>query len=179
MIHDNDRSGYIGASDTIYVMSDNRDTKTWRNWWDEKLGLITNSFQNKYTRAGSMYEHAILETLAPDIDLDFQVIHEDLKLRVNYDGIKGDVIIEVKTHKAGKPFIVSKAYWMQAQVEMYALGTDMLYIASYGLYPGEYDQLCDVDFDRIQLHKIEYNKKWVHDVYLPRLKELAEVLKRG
>ena len=43
MIHDHDRSGWIGASDTSKVMG-RWDTETFRKWWSVKLGIRQETF---------------------------------------------------------------------------------------------------------------------------------------
>ena len=59
MITDHDRSGWIGASDTDKVIG-NWGTKTWEKWWMQKLGINRDHFDNKYTLAGTHFEHRIL-----------------------------------------------------------------------------------------------------------------------
>ena len=58
MITNKDRSGWFGASDTKFIVG-NYDTKTFLKWWLTKLGLSENNFSNKYTEAGTAYEHRI------------------------------------------------------------------------------------------------------------------------
>lgn len=43
MIHDHDRSGWIGASDTSKGMG-RWDTETFRKWWSVKLGIRQETF---------------------------------------------------------------------------------------------------------------------------------------
>ena len=76
MIQNHDRSGYIGASDTAYVIG-NWKTKTWEKWWMQKLGINRDHFDNKYTIAGTNWEHRILDSLnLPNLEKDKQVIIE-------------------------------------------------------------------------------------------------------
>jgi len=188
MIHDMDRSGYFGASDTRYVVSKNRDTKTWKSWWGVKLGAPQAFGGNKYTEAGNLYEHPIMRSITDEMNLDRQIIYEKYRLRVNYDGDVNGTIYECKTHKASKQFEVTKQYWMQAQVEMYCYKLmqselelpkfNRLWIVSYALYPDEYDQRAPIDANRIGFHPVDYDKSWVKGVYLPNLKELSRKLKR-
>ena len=56
MIASQDRSGYFGASDVNYIIG-NRNTKTFKKWWLIKLGLDVSHINNKYTMAGTHYEH--------------------------------------------------------------------------------------------------------------------------
>lgn len=190
MIKTQDRSGWFGASDTKYIMRENHETKTWKEWWDTKLGSGTrNVADNKYTRAGSLYEHPILETLDEDIVYDGQIIIEDKLLRVNYDGFKDGVIYEVKTHNANKEFNISKDYYGQCQVEMYVYQEmsnkyflpkfKKLYLIAYPLYEDDY--MTDepiVDPNRISHIEVEYDEKYVKE-YLRRLKPLTRALKKG
>ena len=192
MIHSTDRSGAFGASDTKYVMSKNHNTKTWKSWWDTKLGKAENNFGSIYTEAGNKYEHPILKAINEDMMLDGQIIHNRYLLRVNYDGFLDGTIYEVKTHKADKSFEISTAYWQQAQVEMFVYQEKCkewflppfkeLYIVSYGLHEDEYyldwDEI-EVDPDRIVYHPVAYDKSWVKGEYIPKVRELARALKKG
>lgn len=182
-----------GASDTSMVIADNRQTKTWRQWWLVKLGEIESTFRGSiYTEAGNKYEHGILKAISEETTLDRQIIIEKLKLRVNYDGDLDGTIYEVKTHKAENDFEISKQYWRQAQVEMYAYKTmekelelppfKKLYIVSYPLYPDEYYTHREdivIDMKRVKFNPIKYDKQFVKGEYLPKLKECARALKKG
>ena len=193
MIDNFDRSGYFGASDTSMVIADNRQTKTWRQWWLVKLGEMESTFSGSiYTEAGNKYEHKTLKAISEEITLDRQIIIEKLKLRVNYDGDLDGTIYEIKTHKAEKDFEVTKQYWRQAQVEMYAYKTmekelelppfKKLYIVSYPLFPDEYyinREDIQVDMKRVKFTPIKYDKQFVKGEYLPKLKECARALKKG
>ena len=193
MIQNFDRSGYIGASDSKYVMAKNRNTKTWDKWWKTKTGEIPSDLTgNVYTRAGTLYEHAILKVIDEDMTLDGQIIYEKYKLRVNYDGYKDGVIYEVKTHRAKNEFKITNDYWMQCQVEMFVYMTlcsewflpdfKGLVLVSYPLHDNEYvDSEEDVEVyeGRIQLQEVAYDKDWIKGEYLPRVKELARALMKG
>ena len=107
MISNKDRSFYIGASDTSMVVG-NWNTKSFENWWLEKLGLRKNTFSNEATKAGNNYEHKILDALEiPNLEKDKQIIID--RLRVNLDGNTADCIYEVKTYNSEKEFKISKA----------------------------------------------------------------------
>ena len=193
MIKSQDRSGWFGASDTSMVVTKNRDTKTFKQWWSIKMGEQENSFTGtKYTEAGNKYEHPILRAINPDIVFDRQIKIEKYLLRVNYDGDLNGIIYEVKTHKAEHEFVVSPQYYRQAQVEMYAykamqaeLGLpdfQRLYIVSYALYPDEYYTNYDnveVDPARIRFSEIQYDKSFIKDEYKPNLKYLSRCLRKG
>ncbi len=122
MITSYDRAYWIGASDTRYVMNDNRSTKTWLSWWDVKIGREESLFKgNMYTRMGTLYEHPILDALDPNIRKDLQLKIPKYNLRVNYDGDLDGYIYEVKTHREDKPLDISMGsiYYNQCQVEMF------------------------------------------------------------
>ena len=178
MIQDQDRSYFIGASDTSYVVG-NWETKSFEKWWLEKLGLHKNNFTNEAMMTGTNYEHKILDALeieGLEKDRQFRVG----RLRVNLDGNTASCIYEVKTHKSDKKFKVSKQYWRQAQVEMYASGIHELYIVAYGLEENDYNNYFnDIDKERIELIKVDYNEDFIQNEYLPKLNYLTECLKRG
>lgn len=180
MITNHDRSGYFGASDTRFVVAKNRTTKSWLEWWNEKLGLQQRDIHTQAMAAGTAWEHKILNAINPEIRQDHQITIEKYRLRVNYDGDKDGVIYEVKTHNFLKEFQVTKPYWMQAQVEMYAMKTDKLYIVAYGLIDEEYrDYSGKVDDGRINFYPVKYDKGWIQNEYLPSLKELCRALRKG
>lgn len=184
MIHDQSRAFLIGASDASYVTG-NWKTETFRKWFKEKLGLtvFTPKWSNEYTNAGTYYEHAVLERI-PGVVMDEQVLLEDLNLRVNYDGIVyhggGCTIYEVKTHKADKPFKVSKQYWRQAQVEMFAKKTNLLYIVAYPLTDEHYRNFfIPVDRAKMELIPVEYDPVWIQREFLPKLDYVSKCIWRG
>lgn len=178
MIQSQDRSGYLGASDTSMVVG-NWKTKTFELWWLEKLGIRKNNLNTEAIKCGNNYEHKILDALEiPNLEKDKQIIQG--KLRVNLDGNTTDCIYEVKTHKADKEFKVSKQYWRQVQVQMYASGIRKAFIVAYGLGEKEYKNFfTDIEKERIQLIPIEYDEKFIQEEYLPRLKILTDCLERG
>lgn len=180
MIANNDRSGYIGASDVQFVIG-NWKTKTWERWWMQKLGINTDHFDNRYTVAGTNWEHRILDSLhIPGLEKDKQIIVEDLLLRVNLDGNTQCRIKEVKTYQWAKGFKCPQKYRKQTQVQMFGseiFGAD---IVAYGLVEADYDNfLREIDPQRRQEIPVEYDKKWVETVYLPKHLILADCLKRG
>ena len=180
MIVDHDRSGWIGASDTDKVIG-NWKTKTWENWWLQKLGINNDHFDNRYTIAGTNWEHRILDSLhLPDLEMDKQIIIEDLRLRVNLDGNTPNRIKECKTYQWEKGFKVPQKYRNQVQVQMYASGIYGADIVAYGLEEADYDNFFrDIDPRRLQEIPIPYDQKWVDTVYLPKLRILADCLKKG
>ena len=179
MIAEKDRSGYFGASDTDKIIG-NWKTATFEKWWMQKIGINRDHFDNKYTSAGTHYEHRILESLGIPMELDKQIILEDLRLRVNLDGNDTDTIYECKTYGLEKGFKMPKKYINQVQVQMFASGLRKAKIVAYGLKEEDYDNYFnEIDPDRRSEFVIEYDEKWVNTVYLPKLTYLAECLKEG
>lgn len=179
MIADKDRSEYFGASDTDKVVG-NWKTATFEKWWMQKLGINRDHFQNKFTYAGTHYEHRILESLGVEMEFDKQIILEDLRLRVNLDGNTEDTIFECKTYQWDKGFKLPRKYINQVQVQMFASGLRKAWIIVYGLKEGDYDNYFhDIDPNRRDEIFIAYDERWVNEVYLPRLKYLAQCLKEG
>ena len=180
MIANQDRSGYIGASDVQYVIG-NWKTKTWEKWWMQKLGINQDHFDNKFTIAGTNWEHRILDSLhLPDLEKDKQVIIEDLRLRVNLDGNRPNRIKEVKTYQWEKGFKCPQKYKNQVQVQMFGskiFGAD---IVAYGLEEADYNNfLRDIDPRRLQEIPVDYDQRWIEVVYLPKHMVLCDCLKRG
>lgn len=179
MIESKDRSGYIGASDVDKVMG-NWKTQTWTKWWLQKIGINRDHFDNKYTLAGTYFERRILESLGVPMEFDKQVILEDLRLRVNLDGNTSDCIYECKTYRLEKGFKMPKKYVDQVRVQMYATGIHRAKIIAYGLEEEDYDNFFRaIDEERRSEHVIEYDPRWIEEKFLPRLRVLADSLKRG
>ena len=180
MIKDHDRSGYFGASDVAFIVG-NWKTQTWLKWWMQKIGVNRDHFDNQYTLAGTHFEHKILESLGiPGLKLDEQIIHEHLRLRVNYDGLTDDCTYECKTYKLEKSWKMPKKYWQQVQVQMYAKGITRGQIVAYGLEAADYDNfLRPIDPKRIKREDIRYDPVWINTEFLPKLRILADCLKKG
>lgn len=178
MISSKDRSNYFGASDTSYIVG-NWDTRSFEKWWLIKLGFTTNDFTNDNMLAGNNYEHKILEALEiKNLQFDKQIIND--RLRVNLDGNTDNCIYEIKTYNLKKEFKITKQYWRQAQVEMYASKIFNLYIIAYGLTEKDYNNYFnEIDKNRIKKIKIEYDVDFINKEYLPNLKYLTECLKVG
>lgn len=178
MIQSQDRSYYIGASDTSMVVG-NWATKTFEKWWLEKLGFNKNDIKTEAMQTGTNYEHKILDALEIDgLEKDKQIIID--RLRVNLDGNTDTCIYEVKTHNIEKEFKVSKQYWRQAQVEMFASNIHKLYIVAYGLQEDDYKNFFNtIDKDRIKLLQVDYDEKFITEEYIPKLEILTRCLKEG
>lgn len=177
MIASKDRSGYIGASDTQYVMG-NWNTKTFENWWRVKQGITQNNFTNEAMQTGTAYEHKILDALdIPELEKDKQIING--RLRVNLDGNTKTKIYEVKTHNGKKKFSVSKNYRMQVNVEMYASEIHKACIVAYALDEEDYKNFYrEIDKNRLTFHEIEYDEEFIN-AYVKRQLYLSECLDNG
>lgn len=177
MITDKDRSGYIGASDTGYVMRSWK-TKTFEQWWRIKQGFEVSNLSTNAMKAGTAYEHKILDSLGlPDLEKDKQIIIG--RIRVNLDGNTPAKIYEVKTHSADKVFKVSADYRRQVQVQMWASGIHRAEIVAYGLLPEDYDNYYrDIDIGRRSSHTIEYDEAFIQE-YKKRVKVLCDCLENG
>lgn len=186
MITDHDRSGWIGASDVMFVVG-NWKTKTWEKWWMQKLGINADHFDNRYTLAGTNWEHRILESLhLPDLEMDKQIIIEDLRMRINLDGNTPDRVKEVKTYQWAKGWKKTPPkYINQTHVQVFGsrlsgMGIEGADIVAYGLEEADYDNfLRDLETGRLQEIPVEYDRKWIDTVYLPKHLILCDCLKRG
>lgn len=180
MIATKDRSGYIGASDTKYVIG-KWNTKTFDKWWMKKIGIDTSHFDNKYTLAGTNFEHKIIDSLGiENIEKDKQYIKG--KLRVNLDANTKEKIHEIKTYRYEKGFDLDKHkdYVEQVQVQMYASGIHKAEIDAYGLLEKDYDNYFnEIDKERLSVHEINYDEKWIEEIYLPNYKILEKCLIEG
>lgn len=180
MITDHDRSGWFGASDVGFIVG-NWKTQTFEKWWRQKLGYNTDHFDNRFTLAGTHWEHKILESLTiPGMRLDEQIRMEDILLRVNFDGMTDDCIYECKTFQAVNGWKMPKKYKQQVWVQMYASGIRKAYVVAYGLEEADYDNYFrPVDPLRLILEEVQYDERWVAEVFLPRLRVLAHCLRNG
>lgn len=175
MIHSQDRSGWFGASDTSKIMG-NWGTATFSRWWLEKLGVIHSHFTTREMKTGTAYEHNILGAIGVT-KMDRQIKSRPLRLRVNLDGEDEKTIHEVKTY-GSEVFRVSKPYWQQCQVEMFATGKQCQIVA-YQLVQADYENFFrDIDLSRLSFYPIDYDPEWIGREYLPRIRYLAECLKR-
>ena len=188
MISDHDRSGFIGASDVQYVIG-NWSTKTWEKWWMTKLGLNRKHFENESTKAGTNWEHKILDSLHIDgMEKDKQILLPEILLRVNLDGNTAGRIYECKTYKIGsnaasvrqlEQGICPPGYRNQVQVQMYASKIYGADVVAYGLVHEDYNNyLRAVDTGRRKLIPVTYDPNWIEKVYLPKHMILCEALKR-
>lgn len=182
MISDQDRSGWFGASDTKYIMG-NWETKTFQNWWFTKLGIVSSNFRNVAMNAGTYYEHAILDVIGSPRK-DHQIIIPEYKMRINLDGDDIGRIDEVKTYNYKKAFKVSKDYWQQVQVQMFAKllkegKVPDAKIWAYGLLPDDYKNFFNpIDRERLKDYPIEYESLFI-ERYGHRTLYLKDCLEKG
>lgn len=177
MIKTKDRSYYFGASDTKYIVG-NWDTKTFKKWWLEKLGIANEKYDNKYTLAGTNYEHKIIDALnIPMIEKDNQFIKD--RIRVNLDANTKEKIYEIKTYNFEKGFDIKnhKDYIYQVQVQMYVSKIHKAEIDAYGLLENDYINFFnDIDLKRLSKYEIEYNEEWLKKEYMAKVNYLTECL---
>lgn len=177
MIRDKSRAHWFGASDSSMIMG-NWNTESFRKWWAVKLGAITTpGWTTPEMQAGTYHEHAILSAIGIR-RTDRQIRIRRFRLRVNLDGEDRDTVYEVKT--TGKSaFKLSKAYWMQTQVEMWATHKQCVVI-TYRLTEEDYrNYFLPIDPDRVGKIPVAYDAEWIRDQYLPRVKFLARCLRKG
>lgn len=75
--------------------------------------------------------------------------------------------------------MVTRPYWMQCQVQMFAAKKPCK-IAAYRLLEEDYQNFFNaIDPGRLTFHPIVYDKEFIQNQYLPRLRYLAWCLKRG
>lgn len=179
MIHDHDRSYYIGASDTKFVMG-NWNTQTFRHWWDIKMGFDDDDIDNIYLRTGTLYEPKILDHFGIN-DRDRQIIIG--RLRVNLDGENEEEVIEVKTFRydSDKEWKPPKSYTQQVQVEMFATQFNRATLFAYGVNDDDYDaveigETLPLASERFRLFMYHRDDDWLNNEYLPRLWYLAKCL---
>lgn len=177
MITSKDRSYYIGASDTAFVVG-NWNTKTFEKWYGTKLGIYSMDFVSASMRTGTAYEHRIIKALnIKDMETDKQVITG--RLRVNLDGNTTDTIYEIKTTNS-KPVKPYKEYINQVNVEMYGTGFRNAYIVLYEVTEAEYkNYYLEIDTERLYFFKVDYNEEFINNIYLPRFNHLSECLDKG
>jgi len=178
MISNKDRSGWFGASETRCIVG-NYETKSFRSWWLEKLGLRINNLTNLSMMAGTNYEHKILDAVVPFARKDHQILIPELKLRVNYDGDTNDAVHEVKTYSWKRGFKLHSYYQQQVWVQQYAKRVARGMIISYGLMANDYKNFFnDIDMNRVGFHPIMYSEEFIEATYLPRLRYLCDCLER-
>ena len=153
----------------------------------QKLGISHGHYEDEYTKAGTNWEHKILDSLHIDgMVNDRQILLPAILLRVNLGGNTAGRIYECKTYKIGsasaKHFeqgLCPPGYRNQVQVQMYASKIYGADVVAYGLLPEDYNNyLRAVDPGRRKLIPVTYDLNWIEKVYLPKHMILCEALKR-
>lgn len=140
------------------------------------MGLVQGCRPTPAMLAGTHYEHRILDVLNIQ-QRDRQIKMPALLLRVNLDGETWETIKEIKTHKH-PIFKVTRGYWQQCQVQMFA-AAKWCEIVAYKFTDEEYrNYFLPIDPQRLSFHPIAYDPGWVEREYLPRLEYLAFCLRR-
>ena len=182
MIKNQNRSHWFGASDTSMIMG-NWETESFKNWWLVKLGVTQNNLSSWVMDCGNIMEIPIIRFIEK---LEKQKIHIGkrpyyklgLRLRCNYDGLRKNEVVEIKTSGAGFKK-VPKNYWQQCQVLMYC--KKRKYPSLYLYYMTDADYLNPyfpaIDKTRLVRHEIMFDKGFIDNEYLPRLRYLARCLK--
>ena len=141
------------------------------------MGIRSEDFATEATKTGSALEHRILEHIGVR-RMDRQIKIRRLLLRVNLDGETRECIAEVKTHSTDM-FCVTKPYWQQCQVEMFAAKKPCR-IVSYRVLPEDHcNWFLPIDDSRINFYQIPYDPGWIEEQYLPRLRRLYDCLRNG
>jgi hypothetical protein len=165
MITNLDRSGWFGASDTNIICT-SWETKTFQNWWLEKLGIRVNGFHNVYMDTGNIVERQIIDKINELTGRrirygKYPKYNFKYRLRVNYDGLWW-FPIEVKTTKE----MFSKipiAYWRQCQTLMFSDKADICELWAYELLEDEYSRpyYLDIDPDRLKMFTVERDDEFI------------------
>lgn len=180
MINNKDRSMWFGASDTSFICG-NYDTKTFLKFWFIKLGFDENNFTNKFIETGNVYEHKIAILIEKELNLklkkDKQYKIRMLKLRVNLDCENNNIPFEIKTtNKVWED--IPRNYWQQIQVQMFIKKVKFGYLCDYLVDENYYSNwFIDLQSDRLNIRKINYDNGFIQNEYLPRLKYLNSCLK--
>lgn len=183
MIKNQNRSKWFGASDTSTIMG-NWDTPTFLNWWFVKLGYYNKSFSSWKMQCGNLLEIPIIREIEKQEKIKIKIGRHPyynirLRLRVNYDGLRPDRCVEIKT--CSKMFSeVPKNYWQQTQVEMFKKKKLKCDLYAYEMTDDDYANAYfpTIDYSRIKRFEILYDKDFIEKEYLPRLRYLASCLRR-
>lgn len=182
MIKNQDRSKWIGASDTSFVVG-NWKTDSFREWWLLKLGINAGTYKSKKMEYGNAIEIPIIRAIekleGEKIKIGRRPYYKiSLRLRCNYDGLRKDEVIEIKSTGSGFKN-VPKNYWRQCQVLMYVKKKKSTALYQYKMT--EYDYVNpyfpEIDEKRIIRHVVEYDEQFIKNEYLPRLRYLASCLR--
>lgn len=183
MIKNQDRSKWFGASDTNTIMN-SWETDTFKEWWAVKLGFKRQSYKSWVMDCGNIMEIPIIRFIE---ELEGRKItigkhpyyNIFLRLRVNYDGLRKDEVVEIKTtEKLWKT--VPKRYWQQCQILMYRKRKKKTGLYAYQMEQSDYASpyFPVIDCKRLKRYEISYDEEFIKNEYIPRLKYLATCLRQ-
>lgn len=183
MITNHDRSKWIGASDAPYIIG-NWKTKTFAEWWTVKLGTVSTEIKNKYTEFGNLAEHAIIDKIN-ELKVYKRKVRKGKKpryilkyrLRVNYDGILPDRVVEIKTVKK-MPSQPKPHHVWQCRLLMIGCRKKRADIWYYETEEEEYNRpyFLEVDCTRLKMWPVYKDKDSTQNI-LNLLKILAQALR--
>lgn len=161
------------------------DTRSFSDFWALKCGYDVPGYHSVYMDAGNAYEIPVIREVERVTGRRIRpgrraLYTPRLRLRVNYDGLTRDRLIEIKTAKRAFSR-VPRGYWMQCQVLMYRTGRRVCELWLYVMKPEDYSMLWfpGIDPERLRRYEIEYDRDWIESRYLPRLRYLAHCLRWG
>ena len=182
MIKNQNRSRWFGASDTSIIMG-NWDTETFKNWWAIKLGFKDKGASSWIMDCGNIMEIPIIRFIEKQEGKKIKIGRHpyyklSLRLRVNYDGLRKDEVVEIKTTENIWKSIPKK-YWQQCQVLMWKKRKVKTGLYIYQMEKTDYlrPYFPDIDPKRLTRREIEYDESFINNEYLPRLKYLASCLR--
>ena len=183
MIKNQDRSKWFGASDTNTIMN-SWETDTFKEWWAVKLGFKGHSYKSWIMDCGNIMEIPIIRYIERQERKKIAIgkhpyYNVFLRLRVNYDGIRKDEVVEIKTtEKLWKS--VPKKYWQQCQVLMYRKRKKKTGLYAYQMESEDYASpyFPVIDSKRLKRYEIPYDEEFIKNEYIPRLKYLASCLRQ-
>lgn len=183
MIKNQDRSKWFGASDTDMVVG-NWDTESFKEWWSIKLGYKKSGYRSWVMDCGNIMEIPIIRFIEKREKKKISIGKHPyyvfgLRLRVNYDGLRRNEVIEIKTteeHWKNVP----KKYWRQCQVLMFRKKKRMTSLYAYKMETEDYysPYFPVIDEKRLKRYEIHYDDSFIENEYKPRLKYLASCLKQ-
>lgn len=182
MIKNKNRSKWFGASDTDMIVG-NWNTETFKKWWAIKLGYQSNSFHSWEMECGNIIEIPIIRFIEKIENKKIAIgrhpfYHFPIRLRVNYDGLRKNEVIEIKTTQEHWKS-VPKKYWEQCQVLMYRKRKAKTGLYAYKMQTEDYlsPYFPTIDEKRLKRYEIKYDENFIKTVYMPRLKYLVKCLR--
>lgn len=183
MIKNKNRSKWFGASDTDMIVG-NWNTETFKKWWAIKLGYQTNSFHSWEMDCGNIIEIPIIRFIEKMENKKIAIGRHPfynlaIRLRVNYDGLRKNEVIEIKTTQEHWKS-VPKKYWEQCQVLMYRKRKTKTGLYAYKMQTEDYlsPYFPTIDEKRLKRYEIKYDENFIKTVYMPRLKYLVKCLRK-